>query len=147
MFNSLKNKQRIKSILIYTFVFIVFGWSVLLLLDDSGQGQLERLDILHQELTELREGIGSLEQSIDTYIETRNRLEGTLRELNELREERLEQNKELFMLLEQRIGLLQDILNDADLQSNDLTAVLAEIKDIRETLNSVNDTETADLAE
>ncbi len=147
MFNSLKNKQRIKSILIYTFVFIVFGWSVLLLLDDSGQGQLERLDILHQELTELREGIGSLEQSIDTYIETRNRLEGTLRELNELREERLEQNKELFMLLEQRIGLLQDILNDADLQSNDLTAVLAEIKDILETLNSVNDTETADLAE
>ncbi len=84
---------------------------------------------------------------MDTYIENRSRLEDTLRELNGLLEERLQQNKELFMLLEPRIDLLKDILNDADLHNTELTAVLAEITEILQILKSINETETAVLAE
>ena len=108
---------------------------------------MEQLDQLDQEMTALSNEIEELGQSMDAYIESRGMLEDSLREVNELLDERLEQHKELFALLEQRIGLLQEILNDADLQSTDVTTVLAEITDILQTLKDINDTEAAVLAE
>ena len=141
MFKSLKN--NIKFIVVYTLVFVFIVWSSTFWFDDSS----EQLDQLDQEMTALSDEIDGLGQSIDAYIEERSNFEDTLRELNQLLEERLEQNKKLFMLLEQRIGLLQDILNDADLQSTDLTKVLAEITDILQTFEDINETETAVLAE
>ena len=128
MFKLLKN--NIKFIVVYTLVFVFIVWSSSFWFDDSS----EKLDQLDQEMTALSDEINSLGQSVDAYIERRNMIEDALHELNELFEERLEQNKELFLLLEQRIGLLQDILNDADLNSTDLTTVLAEITDILQTL-------------
>ncbi len=141
MFKSLKN--NIKFIVVYTLVFVFIVWSSTFWFDNSS----EQLDQLDQEMTALSDEIDGLGQSIDAYIEERSNFEDTLRELNQLLEERLEQNKKLFMLLEQRIGLLQDILNDADLQSTDLTKVLAEITDILQTFEDINETETAVLAE
>ncbi len=143
MLKLLRNKQNIIFILVYTFVFSFIVWGSSFWFDD-GSEKLEQLD---QEITELTEEIDRLGQSIDTYMENRSRLEDALRELNGLLEERLEQNKELFMLLEQRIRLLQDILYDADSYSPDLTKVLAEITDILQKLKSVNETGTAGLAE
>lgn len=143
MLKLLKNKQNIIFILVYTFVFSFIFWSSSYWFDDDSE-KLEKLD---QEITELTGEIDRLGQSIDTYMENRSRLEDTLRELNGLLEERLEQNKELFMLLERRIRLLQDILNDADPYSPDLTKVLAEITDILQQLKRVNETGTAGLAE
>lgn len=143
MYKSLINKQNITFILVYTLVFVFIVWSSSFWFDDSS----EQLDQLDQEMTALSDEIDGLGQSIDAYIEERSNFEDTLRELNQLLEERLEQNKELFMLLEQRIGLLQDLLSDADLNSTDLTAVLAEITDILQTLKSINDTEAVSLAE
>lgn len=142
MFKLLKN--NIKFIVVYTLVFVFIVWSSSFWFDDS----YEQLDQLDQEMTALSDEIYELGQSMDAYIENRSMLEGTLREINELLDERLEQNKELFMLLEQRIGLLQDILNDADLNSTELTTVLAEITDILQTLKNINETEeTTVLAE
>ena len=142
MFKLLKN--NIKFIVVYTLVFVFIVWSSSFWFDDSS----EKLDQLDQEMTALSDEINSLGQSVDAYIERRNMIEDALHELNELFEERLEQNKELFLLLEQRIGLLQDILNDADLNSTDLTTVLAEITDILQTLKSINEMEeTAGLVE
>ncbi|MYI89018.1 MAG: hypothetical protein F4082_01750 [Gammaproteobacteria bacterium] len=141
MFKSLKN--NIKFIVVYTLVFVFIVWSSTFWFDNSS----EQLDQLDQEMTALSDEIDGVGQSIDAYIEERSNFEDTLRELNQLLEERLEQNKKLFMLLEQRIGLLQDILNDADLQSTDLTKVLAEITDILQTFEDINETETAVLAE
>ncbi len=143
MLKLLRNKQNIIFILVYTFVFSFIVWGSSFWFDD-GSEKLEQLD---QEITELTEEIDRLGQSIDTYMENRSRLEDALRELNGLLEERLEQNKELFMLLEQRIRLLQDILYDADSYSPDLTKVLAEITDILQKLKNVNETGTAGLAE
>ena len=141
MFKLLKN--NIKIIVVYTFVFVFIVWSSSFWFDDS----YEQLDQLDQEVTALSDEIDKLGQSMDAYIESRGMLEDTLREVNELLDERLEQNKELFLLLEQRIGLLQDILNDADLNSTDLTTVLAEITDILQTIKDINETEAAVLAE
>lgn len=127
----------------YTFVFVFIVWSSSLWFDDS----YEKAHQLDHEMTALSDEIDRLGQLIDTYIENRSRLENTLRESNELHKTRLEQYEELFMLLEQRIGLLQDILNDADLNSTELTTVLAEITDILQTLKRIDETETAVLAE
>lgn len=143
MLKLLKNKQNIIFIVVYTFVFSFIVWGSSFWFDD-GSEKIEQLD---QEITELTEEIDRLGQSMDTYIENRSRLEDTLRELNGLLEERLQQNKELFMLLEPRIDLLKDILNDADLHNTELTAVLAEITEILQILKSINETETAVLAE
>ena len=143
MFKSLINKQNIIFILVYTFIFVFIVWSSSFWFDESS----EQLDQLDQEMTALSDEIDKLGQSMDAYIESRGMLEDTLREVNELLDERLEQNKELFMLLEQRIGLLRDILNDADLNNTDLTTVLAEITDILQTLKSINETEKGVLAE
>ena len=143
MFKSLINKQNIIFILVYTFVFTFIVWSSSFWFDDD----MEQLDQLDQEMTALSNEIEELGQSMDAYIESRGMLEDSLREVNELLDERLEQHKELFALLEQRIGLLQEILNDADLQSTDVTTVLAEITDILQTLKDINDTEAAVLAE
>ena len=71
---------------------------------------MEELDQLDQEVTALSEEIDRLGKSMDAYTENRSMLEDSLREINALLKERLEQNKELFMLLEQRVGLLQHIL-------------------------------------
>lgn len=143
MFKSLINKQNIIFILVYTFVFTFIVWSSSFWFDDD----MEQLDQLDQEMTALSNEIEELGQSMDAYIESRGMLEDSLREVNELLDERLEQHKELFALLEQRIGLLQEILYDADLQSTDVTTVLAEITDILQTLKDINDTEAAVLAE
>ena len=143
MFKFLKNKQNIKFVLVYTLVFIFIVWSSSFWFDDSS----EQLDQLDQEMTGLSDEINSLGQSMDAYIESRRMFEDTLREINELLEERLEQNMKLFMLLEQRIGSLQDILNDADIQNTDLTRVLAEITAILQTLKDINEAEAAVLAE
>ncbi len=143
MFKFLKNKQNIKFVLVYTLVFIFIIWSSSFWFDDSS----EQLDQLDQEMTGLSDEINSLGQSMDAYIESRRMFEDTLREINELLEERLEQNMKLFMLLEQRIGSLQDILNDTDVQNTDLTTVLAEITAILQTLKDINEAEAAVLAE
>ena len=143
MFKFLKNKQNIKFVLVYTLVFIFIVWSSSFWFDDSS----EQLDQLDQEMTGLSDEINSLGQSMDAYIESRRMFEDTLREINELLEERLEQNMKLFMLLEQRIGSLQDILNDTDVQNTDLTTVLAEITAILQTLKDINEAEAAVLAE
>ena len=142
MFKPLKN--NIKFILVYALVFVFMIWISSFWFDES----YEQLNQLDQEITALSDEIEELGKSMDAYIESRGMLEDTLREVNELLDERLEQNKELFMLLEQRIGLLQEILNDADLNSTDSTTVLAEITDILQTLKSINETEvTAGVAE
>ena len=143
MLKSLINKQNIIFILVYTFVFVFIVWSSSFWFDDGS----EQLDQLDQELTELSDDINSLGRSMDAYIESRNMTEDTLRELNELFEEQLEQNKQLFTLLEQRIGILQDILNDADLQSPDLMEVLAEISAVLQTLKDINEATTDFFAE
>ena len=143
MLKSLINKQNIIFILVYTFVFVFIVWSSSFWFDDGS----EQLDQLDQELTELSDDINSLGRSMDAYIESRNMTEDTLRELNELFEEQLEQNKQLFTLLEQRIGILQDILNDADLQSPDLMEVLAEISVVLQTLKDINEATTDFFAE
>ena len=141
MFKLLKN--NIKFIVVYTLVFVFIVWSSSFWFDDSSE-QLHQLD---QEMTGLSDEINSLGQSMDAYIESRRMFEDTLREINELLEERLEQNMKLFMMLEQRIGSLQDKLNDADIQNTDLTTVLAEITAILQTLKDINEAEAAVLAE
>lgn len=141
MFKSLINKQNVIFVLVYTFVFVFIVWSSSFWFDDS----YEQFDQLDQEMTALSDEINSLGQLMDAYIEERSMLEDTLREVNELLYERSEQNNKLFLLLEQRIVLLQDILNDADLQSTDVTTVLAEITDILQTLKDMNEAEAAVL--
>lgn len=143
MLKFLKSSQNIKLLLTYTFVFVFIVWSSSFWFDDS----YEMVDQIDQDMTALSDEIDRFGQLMDTYIENRSRLEDALREKNELLEVRLEQNKKIFMLLEQRIGLLQDILNDADLNSTELTTVLAEMTDILQTLKRIDETETAVLAE
>lgn len=146
MFKFLKNKQNIQLILVYALVFAFLIWSSSFWLDD-GSEQLDKLHQLDHEVTELSEEIDRLGQSVDAYIENRSMLEDSLRESNELLKTGLEQYKEMFTLLEQRIGLLQDILNDAGPDSADLMTVQAEIADILQSLKHINETEADDLAE
>lgn len=143
MFKFLKNKQNIQLILAYAFVFIVVVWSSSFWFDDSS----EQLDQLDQEMTTLSEEVVRLGQALDDYVKFRSNTEDSLRESNELLQTGFEQYKELFIHFEQRITFLQDVLNDADLNSTGLTAARVEIADFLQSLKSINETEMADLAE
>ena len=84
---------------------------------------------------------------IDDEKERQSTLVGSLREFNELLENRLEIDKELFIQLEQRIAAWQDVLKNADLSSTELTIVQADIADVMQLLKRINETETVDLTE
>ena len=53
----------------------------------------------------------------------------------------------MLSLLEQRISPLLGMLNNAELNSADLTVVQAEIADILQLLKRINETETAEITE
>ena len=149
MFKFLKNKQNIKSGLLYSILFSVVLLIILFLFYDSSEefGQLERLERLDQEVASLAESVIRTGQLVEETRETLHKRVLTLLELNELLQTNLEQKNEILMLLERRISPLQGMLNNADLNSTDLTAVQAEIADILQTLKSINETETAEPTE
>lgn len=91
--------------------------------------------------------IDRLEEAVDTSRELQNKRMATLLEYNEVLLTNLEQYKELFMLLEQRIVSLQDMLSNGNLDSTSLTVVQAEITDILQSLRNINETETPDFTE
>ena len=146
MFKFLKNKQNIQSVLLFFLVYSVVFFTIIYLFDDSSE-EFERLERLDQEVTSLAESVIRTGELIDETRETMNERVEYLLEVNELLRLNLEQKSELLSLLEQRISPLQDMLNDADLNSADLTVVQAEIADILQTLKRINETETAELTE
>ena len=147
MFKFLKNRQNIQLILVYAPVFAFVIWSSSFWLDDGSEQLDHRLDQLDQEVTELSENIDRLGQSVDDHVNIRSKLEDLLRESNDLLKTRVDQYKELFIQFEQRITLLQDVLNNADPDSADLMTVQAEIADILQSLKQINEAGADDLAE
>ncbi len=76
-----------------------------------------------------------------------NMVELTLRESSGLYESILEKQEQRFILLEQRIVAWQDLLNNSDLNSTELTTVQAEMADTLQLLKHANETEMADVSE
>ena len=148
MFKFLKNKQNIQFIVTVAIVVGSITYSVYLISEtEQIEEQIEELEI---QLTELNEDKNRLQQLIGDVKErqsTQSKLVGSLREFNELLENRLEIDKELFIQLEQRIAAWQDVLKNADLSSTELTIVQADIADVMQLLKRINETETADLTE
>ncbi len=126
MFKFLKNKQMMQSFLVYllafTVGFTILYWGDRLLFDDSEQ--FEQLD---NKLTVLNE-------LVDSTLKYQSELEDSLDESKKLYERRLEVDRELFILIEQRIATWQDILNNTDPNTTDLTIVQAEMADIMQLL-------------
>ena len=126
MFKFLKNKQMMQSFLVYllafTVGFTILYWGDRLLFDDSEQ--FEQLD---NKLTVLNE-------LVDSTLKYQSELEDSLDESKKLYERRLEVDRELFILIEQRIATWQDILNNTDPNTTDLTIVLADMADIMQLL-------------
>ena len=148
MFKFLKNKQNIQFIVTVAIVVGSITYSVYLISEtEQIEEQIEELEI---QLTELNEDKNRLQQLIGDVKErqsTQSKLVGSLREFNELLENRLEIDKELFIQLEQRIAAWQDVLKNADLSSTELTIVQADIADVMQLLKRINETETVDLTE
>lgn len=145
MFKFLKNKQNFQSAGIFLVVFAVV-YSVFILLFDPSE-QNERIELLDNELTELIAQSDQLRKAIDTFEKRQSERADALLEYMELLLTILEQNKELFIVLEQRITSIQDALDNPDLNSTGLTAVQTEITDILQSLKRINETEIAELAE
>lgn len=126
MFKFLKNKQMMQSFLVYllafTVGFTILYWGDRLLFDDS-----EQFDQLDNKLTVLNE-------LVDSTLKYQSELEDSLDESKKLYERRLEVDRELFILIEQRIATWQDILNNTDPNTTDLTIVQAEMADIMQLL-------------
>ncbi len=145
MFKFLKNKQNIQFIVTVAIVVGSITYSVYLISEtEQIEEQIEELEI---QLTELNEDKNRLQQLIGDVKERQSTLVGSLREFNELLENRLEIDKELFIQLEQRIAAWQDVLKNADLSSTELTIVQADIADVMQLLKRINETETVDLTE
>ena len=142
MFKFLKNKQNIPSILVVALVVTITYWGYMFLISESDQ--IEEMQI---QLTELSEYANTTQQLVDDVKERQSTLVGSLREFNEVLENRLEIDKELFIQLEQRIAAWQDVLKNADLSSTELTIVQADIADVMQILKRINETETVDLTE
>ena len=109
-------------LLAFTVGFTILYWGDRLLFDDSEQ--FEQLD---NKLTVLNE-------LVDSTLKYQSELEDSLDESKKLYERRLEVDRELFILIEQRIATWQDILNNSDPNSTDLTIVQAEMADIMQLL-------------
>ena len=145
MFKFLKNKQNIQFIVTVAIVVGSITYSVYLISESEQiEEQIEELKI---QLTELNEDKNRVQQLIGDVKERQSTLVGSLREFNELLENRLETDKELFIQLEQRIAAWQDVLKNADLSSTELTIVQADIADVMQLLKRINETETVDLTE
>ena len=145
MFKFLKNKQNIQFIVTVAIVVGSITYSVYLISESEQiEEQIEELEI---QLTELNEDKNRVQQLIGDVKERQSTLVGSLREFNELLENRLETDKELFIQLEQRIAAWQDVLKNADLSSTELTIVQADIADVMQLLKRINETETVDLTE
>ena len=145
MFKFLKNKQNIQFIVTVAIVVGSITYSVYLISESEQiEEQIEELKI---QLTELNEDKNRVQQLIGDVKERQSTLVGSLREFNELLENRLETDKELFIQLEQRIAAWQDVLENADLSSTELTIVQADIADVMQLLKRINETETVDLTE
>ena len=145
MFKFLKNKQNIQFIVTVAIVVGSITYSVYLISESEQiEEQIEELEI---QLTELNEDKNRVQQLIGDMKERQSTLVGSLREFNELLENRLETDKELFIQLEQRIAAWQDVLKNADLSSTELTIVQAEIADVMQLLKRINEIEMVDLTE
>ena len=145
MFKFLKNKQNIQFIVTVAIVVGSITYSVYLISESEQiEEQIEELEI---QLTELNEDKNRVQQLIGDVKERQSTLVGSLREFNELLENRLEIDKELFIQLEQRIAAWQDVLKNADLSSTELTIVQAEIADVMQLLKRINEIEMVDLTE
>jgi DNA repair ATPase RecN len=145
VFKFLKNKQNIQFIVTVAIVVGSITYSVYLISESEQiEEQIEELKI---QLTELNEDKNRVQQLIGDVKERQSTLVGSLREFNELLENRLEIDKELFIQLEQRIAAWQDVLKNADLSSTELTIVQADIADVMQLLKRINETETVDLTE
>lgn len=145
MFKFLKNKQNIQFIVTVAIVVGSITYSVYLIFESEQiEEQIEELEI---QLTELNEDKNRVQQLIGDVKERQSTLVGSLREFNELLENRLEIDKELFIQLEQRIAAWQDVLKNADLSSTELTIIQAEIADVMQLLKRINEIEMVDLTE
>ena len=146
MFKFLKNKQNNQSVLLFFLIYTVAFFAIVFFFDDSSE-EFERLERLDQEATSLAESVIRIGELVEKTRETMNERVETLLEVNELLRTNLEQRNELLLLLEQRISPLQGMLNNAVLNSAELTVVQAEIADILQSLKRINETETAEITE
>ena len=149
MFEMLKKNPNIQFVVIFSIVFSCgfYGFSKLFGFDYSAQ-----IDQVDAELTMLLDEVKSVEESLDEYMQ-RHRKESVA-----LLENRLKQNEELVMQLQQRVALVQNSLNNTDSNKSGLMAAQAEIDGIQQILeaeiesilqkrNDINHIETADLTD
>lgn len=120
---SYQNRENVCVLALFLTLFFYFDY-----FDNSEQ--LEQLD---KEIALLTE-------------ETSKKLDSMI-EMNKLLLKNLESDNENFVQFEQRIASLQELLNNAGLNSSDLTDVRSEIADISQFLKRANETRRAVLSE
>ena len=139
MFKFLKkyeNRANLWALVLFITLFFYFDYF-------DGSEQREQLE---EALALLAESSNRVETLFDSTQEMSNMLNSSI-EFNKSLMKKLESDNENFIQLEQRIASLQELMNNTDLNSSDLTVVRFEIADILQYLKRANETRKTVLSE